>query len=67
MEGRCISARAARSPPLPAPGAGSAVLEHRATAGTAGGEFSAGGLPDFGLALDQRLDEPYALVHTARR
>ncbi len=48
----------------PVPGAGRAALEHRATAGTAGGEFSAGGLPDFGLALDQRLDEPYAVVHT---
>ena len=29
-----------------------------------GGEFSAGGLPDYGLPLDQRADEPYALVHT---
>ena len=47
-----------------APRAASAALAHRAGAGTAGGEFSAGGLPDFGLPLDQRADEAAALVHT---
>jgi len=43
---------------------GSVQLEYRAAVGLAGGEFSAGGLPDFGLPLDQRLDEGYSLVYT---
>jgi putative CocE/NonD family hydrolase len=44
--------------------AGSDELEYRPTLGSAGGEFSAGGLPDFGLPGDQRTDEPLSLVYT---
>lgn len=40
-------------------------LVYKPTAGTTGGEFSAGGLPNFGLPLDQRADEAFSLVYTS--
>jgi putative CocE/NonD family hydrolase len=36
-------------------------LDYRFMGGMASGEFSAGGLPNFGLPLDQRLDAPTSL------
>jgi putative CocE/NonD family hydrolase len=38
-------------------------LRYRPSAGLTAGEFSAGGLPDFGLPLDQRGDLAYCLVY----
>lgn len=40
-------------------------LTYKATTGTSGGEFSAGGLATFGLPLDQRPDEAFSLVYTS--
>ena len=39
-------------------------LDYHFPGGWASGEFSAGGLPDFGLPLDQRLDDPTSLIYS---
>jgi hypothetical protein len=41
-------------------------LDYRVMGGMAAGEFSAGGLPNFGLPLDQRLDAPTSLSYTGQ-
>jgi putative CocE/NonD family hydrolase len=44
---------------------GTDALDYRPTLGVWGGEFSAGGLPDFGLPGDQRADAALSLVYTS--
>ena len=39
-------------------------LDYHLVGGWASGEFSAGGLPDFGLPLDQRLDDSTSLIYS---